>query len=1456
MVCQGHQRQKDHPRRLFCGSGKDQKSPSVIPLDIEPIESSEIPAENDLSEELVESSIEPSSESPELEAADFTALEVAEIPGEEADWDPLAAEEIEVEKVLEDLTNDSSSLTSEQPAANSQEEETSEETTEITTETSSAVEPSLEVSSEETESIDPVAESELEEDTIDPVTENESEPEEDAIVAEADETDTDTESSEVTDEDPEDEDAEDTLVDIPLLLSDVVGGLGTVTDPSGQLSVIWKFDGGAYEGQVGVVSTAGLENYDLNSIEFMQEALRRALANIVVDDTTEGSEFSGNMGDGDSNHGEFTGEKIVQLSVGEQFFFVVIPNGTFTNVLASLEAGEVPTGSIRPLFSLTVANPDSMNHFVQVVDLTGKGSTFALEDISNDQKSDWDLNDIIITVKGADLDAPTVGDLIDAGVMDQEPWWREGEVWKTIVESVVDTIAEEYDFPKEDQPLIGFIDTHLTQGNPDIDYSRIIFGKDWIENDSDPTVSSEEGGHADHSHATAGEGTHLDHILEIVGATRNNGVGIDGINDVAPLWVSSAVESGKWADALIDFVDTAIASNQPNAVINLSIDLTQVNPDGSVTTRYEFTPQERGAIEYARQSGVLIVAAAGNDGGVMSVLGQASQEFDNIITVGAADGMARAAYSSYGYGLDIMAPGGSIDNPILSNAGDGLGTMAGTSVATAQVTGAASQVWAANPELSYRQVIEILKETATDINTPGWDEETGTGLLNITAAVGLAKITTPGVYNPESFLIPTTWDGSENLVPSERAVSTEYGNYNPNVSTNFLNKVKTIGLNLGLTPEYLMAVMGFETGGTYSPSIRNPVSGATGLIQFMPSTAIGLGTSVSKLAQMTAIEQLDYVEKYLRPYKGRFSTLEDAYMAVLWPVAVGKGSNYVLFRSGTIQYTQNSGLDANRDGVVTASEAANKVRKYLPPASLFDSQQNNGSSSTFSGKVQNAGYVQQVGFVRVRSGPGTTGYTEVARLNPGDTRQFSGETQGQWVADPNMQGGGSSIWYRLADGSGYVSGQYIEKLSLDRTVGYDGTSTHQTYINTFNRIGGEAVLGLPLNNVHPWENGYAQDFPGRLDGKGAIMKSNTNDNSYWVGGDLWTTFLGAGGAGGILQYPTSDRYATNSGWRQNFQGGAILKSSKGIFPLYGGIGSHYLNNENGEKGRLGFPTSGEVSIGGGVIIQNFENGRIIYGAGPTRTEMNGGQSITINSYIVSGNFYPVFKNYQGTLGNPISGVTNHSSGVTYQLFQNGSIVSSKNGTFPLYGSVRQTYLNNGGLNGFLGAPTSAEIGMGNGVTKQTFEGGYIIWNGRTATAYRTGTSQPTPVTGSWQSPLANYRITGTFTGAYPNHQGMDLAANLGTPVEAAKSGTVSFVGWYPSNLHNGGYGLYVKINHGNGEETVYAHLSQTLVTVGQQVTADTVIGKVGSTGNSTGPHLHFEVRVNGLPRNPQNYIQF
>lgn len=98
------------------------------------------------------------------------------------------------------------------------------------------------------------------------------------------------------------------------------------------------------------------------------------------------------------------------------------------------------------------------------------------------------------------------------------------------------------------------------------------------------------------------------------------------------------------------------------------------------------------------------------------------------------------------------------------------------------------------------------------------------------------------------------------------------------------------------------------------------------------------------------------------------------------------------------------------------------------------------------------------------------------------------------------------------------------------------------------------------------------------------------------------------------------------------------------------------------------------------------------------------------------------------------------------------------------------------------------------------------------------------------------------------HQGLDIAATTGTPIKAVADGTVTFSGT------KGGYGNIVIINHGNGIETYYAHCSKLDVEEGAKVIAGDVIGKVGSTGNSTGPHLHFEIRKDGKYINPENYL--
>lgn len=101
------------------------------------------------------------------------------------------------------------------------------------------------------------------------------------------------------------------------------------------------------------------------------------------------------------------------------------------------------------------------------------------------------------------------------------------------------------------------------------------------------------------------------------------------------------------------------------------------------------------------------------------------------------------------------------------------------------------------------------------------------------------------------------------------------------------------------------------------------------------------------------------------------------------------------------------------------------------------------------------------------------------------------------------------------------------------------------------------------------------------------------------------------------------------------------------------------------------------------------------------------------------------------------------------------------------------------------------------------------------------------------------------------HQAIDIANKAGTPILAADSGRVAVVGW-PDNT---GYGNRVVIDHGNGFATLYAHLSRWTVSVGQSVRRGDLIGYMGSTGRSTGPHLHFEIRVNGQIQNPLNYLR-
>jgi murein DD-endopeptidase MepM/ murein hydrolase activator NlpD len=123
-----------------------------------------------------------------------------------------------------------------------------------------------------------------------------------------------------------------------------------------------------------------------------------------------------------------------------------------------------------------------------------------------------------------------------------------------------------------------------------------------------------------------------------------------------------------------------------------------------------------------------------------------------------------------------------------------------------------------------------------------------------------------------------------------------------------------------------------------------------------------------------------------------------------------------------------------------------------------------------------------------------------------------------------------------------------------------------------------------------------------------------------------------------------------------------------------------------------------------------------------------------------------------------------------------------------------------------------------------------------------------PIIDGWFSSNFGYRID-PFSGMQTFHEGIDFPAEAGTPVVAAASGKVVEAGWHPQ------YGKILAIDHGNGLVSRYAHASQLFVGEGDLVVRGQRVATVGSTGRSTGPHLHFEVRLNGVPQNPARFLR-
>ena len=132
---------------------------------------------------------------------------------------------------------------------------------------------------------------------------------------------------------------------------------------------------------------------------------------------------------------------------------------------------------------------------------------------------------------------------------------------------------------------------------------------------------------------------------------------------------------------------------------------------------------------------------------------------------------------------------------------------------------------------------------------------------------------------------------------------------------------------------------------------------------------------------------------------------------------------------------------------------------------------------------------------------------------------------------------------------------------------------------------------------------------------------------------------------------------------------------------------------------------------------------------------------------------------------------------------------------------------------------------------------------------------PPPVSGGWQVPCNYWVLTSPFGGRihpiygdYRMHYGVDLAGATGTPIYATRSGTVT------AASYNGSAGYYVSINHGDGYSSIYMHMTHYVVSYGQHVNQGQIIGYMGSTGGSTGPHLHFGISYNGVYVNPANYM--
>ncbi len=160
--------------------------------------------------------------------------------------------------------------------------------------------------------------------------------------------------------------------------------------------------------------------------------------------------------------------------------------------------------------------------------------------------------------------------------------------------------------------------------------------------------------------------------------------------------------------------------------------------------------------------------------------------------------------------------------------------------------------------------------------------------------------------------------------------------YQESIHTNvdaFIQKVKEISTWLGINPNWLMVVMAIETARTFKASATNPYTNACGLIQFMPLTLKPWKITPDQMRVKSEVDQLDYVKKYLAPYKGKMKSFTDCYLAVFYPAAIGKPEAYEFGATPFMKKKiadQNPAYDWNKDHEVTKAEVTKAISKFVP----------------------------------------------------------------------------------------------------------------------------------------------------------------------------------------------------------------------------------------------------------------------------------------------------------------------------------------------------------------------------------------------------------------------------------------------------------------------------------------------------------------------------------------------